>query len=68
MKEFQKHQYNWIGIFAVLWMNQYLLCLLYLGLPFLLNFFAVGNLIAEAQQVFLYRYRNFSKTTFAHRT
>jgi hypothetical protein len=47
-KEFQKHQYNWICRFAVIWMNQYLPCLLYLGLPFLLNFFAVGDLIAEA--------------------
>jgi hypothetical protein len=53
-KEFQKHQYNWIGRFRGLWMNQYLPCLLCLGLLFLLNFFAVGDLIAEAQQVFLY--------------
>lgn len=44
---------NWICRFSGLWMNQYLLCLLYLGLPLLLNFFAVGDLIAEAQQVFL---------------
>ena len=47
-KEFQKHQYNWICRFAGLWMNQYLLCLVYLGLAFLLNFFAVGDLITEA--------------------
>jgi hypothetical protein len=39
-KEFQKRQYNWICRFEGLWMNQYLLCLLYLGLPFLMNFFA----------------------------
>jgi hypothetical protein len=67
-KEFQKHQYKWICRFAGLWMNQYFLCLLYLGLPFLLKFFAVGDWIADVQQVFLCWYRSFPKTTYAHRT